>query len=168
MLASNEDGRDHFSILGTTKNIVPLAYIIRLSRREIDEFGARSDNTAIIEKMKAEMPGIDEKEINEILTSKSPEDLLAELRVGFPQLADLIEKIWQVRGIVKGERLQPNEPLYLEQGEATGLYVEDIWKMEEAIRLHESNIQLNSVLSYKGQKMSAEQIINSKPKGIDQ
>jgi malate synthase len=168
LLASNEDARDHFSILGTTKNIVPLAYIIRLSRREIDEFGARGDNTAIIEKMKAEMPGINEKEINAILSAKSPEDLLEELRGESPQLADLIEKIWQIRGQVKGERLEPNQPLLLKDGEGSGLYVEDIWNMEEAIRLHESHIQLTSLLYYKGQEMTAQQIIDRKPKGIDQ
>jgi malate synthase len=168
LLASSEDARDHFSIKGTTKNVPPLAYLIRLSRREIDEFGARGDNTAVIQKMKTEMPGINEKEINEILSAKTPEDLLEELRAGFPQLAELIGKIWQLRGQVKGERLEPNEQLYFADGEGSNIYVEDIWNAQEAIRLGEANTQLSSVLYYKGQKMTVEEILNRKPQGIDQ
>jgi len=168
LLASSEDARDHFSIKGTTKKIPSLAYIIRLSRREIDEFGARVDNTAVIEKMKVEMPGIDEKEINEILSAKTPEDLLEDLRVEFPPLAELIGKIWQIRGQIKGERLEPNEQLYFSDGEGVNIYVEDIWNAEEAIRLGEGRTRLNSVLYYKGQKMTVEEILDRKPQGIDQ
>ncbi len=169
LLASNEDPRDHYFIRGTTKKNIPtLAYVIRLSRREVDEFDNRANNEGIIQEMKSVMPGLNETEIRDILSKKTPEDLVEELRGNFPQLASAIEKIWQIRGEVKGKRLEHNVLLHdKNSGEAVG-YVDEIWQAREAIQFGESVLKLNTIVTIAdGTEMTIQDVINRRPQNID-
>ncbi|HTL69657.1 MAG TPA: phosphoenolpyruvate carboxykinase (GTP) [Candidatus Eisenbacteria bacterium] len=168
LLQSNEDPRDHFFIMGTSvKNLPSLAYLIRLSRREVDEFDRRADNAALIDEIKALVPGVSEPELRDILSAKTPEILADELAVNYPELAAGVREIWKLRGLSAGERLEINTPFRYESGDAAP-NAGEIWANREGIEFGEGPLAPETVLlDASDRKITVREILDRKPANIE-
>lgn len=169
LLQSNESPEDQYFIKGTTnQNLPSLSYIIRLSRGEVTEHDRKGESSDILEEMKAELPGHNEQEAKDILSSKSQEQLVDELEKNFPDLADGIRKVWQLRGLHKGERLEPNTLLKVKGAAESNFSVRDVWDGREEIERGESALKTNTILvDETEQEFTVQQIWDRKPANID-
>lgn len=176
LLQSNEDPRDHYFIKGTTVAGLPsLAYIIRLSRREVSEFDNRASNPGVIADLQAAIPGINEAEIRDILSPKTPEQLTDELASqGFGDIADGIREVWRLRGEVEGKRLDYTEPVTFLQKEVDQAVSEtlstigDIWDNQQAIQFGELPVNAETIVTdSRGDQMTIGLILSRKPANID-
>jgi malate synthase len=168
LLQSNEDPRDHYFIMGSTVEDIPsMAYIIRLARREVDEYDQRVDNKALIAELKKAMPGVKARELEAILSPQTPEQLVDALEAGHPALAAQIREIWRLRGLHQGQRLEANELLRLADRDEVVGDVESIWNSAEAIEFGEARVTLDTVLrDEKGDKLTVRDVLARKPAAL--
>ncbi|MBF0384858.1 MAG: isocitrate lyase/phosphoenolpyruvate mutase family protein [Candidatus Omnitrophica bacterium] len=124
LLATNEDERDQYFILGTSnKRIWSLRRVINLARRETSQ-GKR------------------------VFTPKTDEQLLEELRADFPDIASAIEYVWKIRGETEGKALDYMALLVDPRTKKEVASVQEIWDEREKIELGESTLTLGTELSF--------------------
>ncbi len=171
LLESDEAPQDDYFQLGTSVPGLPsLGYVVRLARREVEEYDHRGDNETVIQELARLMPGLDEAEIRNILSPKSPEALVDELSRNFPDLADAIREVWRRRGEVAGGRLHPDEPLtFAGDGRPLGT-VQAVWQNREAIEFGEiTDVGVATrVKDSQGTVMSIQEVLDRRPAYIDQ
>ncbi|MFA5059370.1 MAG: 3-phosphoserine/phosphohydroxythreonine transaminase [Candidatus Omnitrophota bacterium] len=168
LLATNEDPVDHYFITGTTnQNLPSLSYVIRLARREVAEFDKRAKNDDLIAEIRKLIPGIKDGELEDILSPKTPEQLVDELSQKSPDIAAAIQKVWALRGEVNGQRLEPNDELFTEHDNFP-MTAGWLWDNAESIRFNENDlIKLSTILKAQdGSTMTVEEVLNRKPAKI--
>lgn len=140
LLESNEDPKDGFFILGlTNKNLWSLNSIIGLSQGHL--YGKLAEGVSTLEEAANKVSAVS------------------------PAMAELIRKIWALKGMVEGQQLdqfaQLKDPTTGENVATVG----DIWDLSETIRLGElPGFHLtDKLMDESGTQFTLEEILNRKP-----